>query len=177
MEFTPGAVGWPAPDRFAALLHDLHLAPTALTALPLARGVASSFPRFTPIGPVTADDLALARARSDALCATPGPPVLLHGDLHGDNLLDTGRGLVVLDPKVSLGEAEFDAVDYVLGAEDVEGRRDALLAASDLDPVRLDGWCRAMAPLVAVGAVRRGLPADHLLAYARSSPTDSSTRA
>ncbi|GAA4434549.1 hypothetical protein GCM10023148_40820 [Actinokineospora soli] len=95
--------------------------------------------------------------------------VLLHGDLHADNIL-VGARTVVIDPHGTLGEPEFDAVDYVLDGPGIDARRDALLSVSDLRPDRLDGWCRAVAAVVALGAVRRGKPTDELLDYARSAP-------
>jgi streptomycin 6-kinase len=43
------------------------------------------------------------------LCATQGPPVLLHGDLHHQNVvLDEHRGWLAIDPKGILGEAVYE---------------------------------------------------------------------
>ncbi|SDC48335.1 phosphotransferase [Actinokineospora iranica] len=173
LELIPGAVGWPTPTRFGALLHDLHTAvpaPEHLTHRDLRSATAEFLPRFPPTGPVTAQDMDRATHILADLLDTQGPPVLLHGDLHQENLLDAGdpRGLVVLDPKACLGDPEFDAVDYVLSAPDIPARRDALLATTTLDPDRLDRWCRAMAPLVAVSFFRRGLPLAPVLTYARA---------
>ncbi|OLR95168.1 aminoglycoside phosphotransferase family protein [Actinokineospora bangkokensis] len=173
MEHVDGTEGtWPEPAGFAALLRDLHGAvddPAAVARRHLRSKDYEDFPRFTPTGPVTAAHLARARERRVALLAREAPLVLLHGDLHAANLVDGGpdRGVVAIDPKAVLGEPEFDAVDYVLDAPGgrVEQRRDALLAASDLDPERLDGWCRATAAVIAVSRLRRGLPIDGLLAY------------
>lgn len=36
------------------------------------------------------------------------PQILLHGDLHTDNILLSGRGWVVIDPKGVVGESEFE---------------------------------------------------------------------
>ncbi|WP_026421474.1 hypothetical protein [Actinokineospora inagensis] len=72
---------------------------------------------------------------------------------------------MVIDPAGTLGDPEFDAVDYVLGAADVAARCADLAAITDLSAERLDGWCRAMAPLVAIGQQRLGRPIDHLVEY------------
>ena len=59
---------------------------------------------------VTSSDPRLARARSVAgdLLNRPVRPVLLHGDLHTENILDSGRGWLAIDPKGITGPREFD---------------------------------------------------------------------
>ncbi|PPK64170.1 phosphotransferase [Actinokineospora auranticolor] len=167
LEHIDGRVGWPTPDRFAALLRDLHSAvpdPTRHARRDLTTGSRELAERFPPTGPVTAAHLDRGWALMDELAATQRAHVLLHGDLHRDNLLDAGpRGLVVIDPKAILGEPEWDAIDYVLGADDIPARLTALLDESTLDPDRLEAWCRALAPPVAIGRHRTGNPIDHLL--------------
>jgi streptomycin 6-kinase len=59
----------------------------------------------------------LNRARRLALAlAADGPAELVHGDLHPANVLDGGqaRGLVAIDPRPSLGDPDWDAVDWVM---------------------------------------------------------------
>ena len=41
------------------------------------------------------------------------PQVLLHGDLHADNILSSKRGWLVIDPKGIIGEAEFEVGGYL----------------------------------------------------------------
>lgn len=171
LEHVDGEARWPSPAEFGALLADLHAAvpdPRAVARRDLRFWTTEFQARFPPTGPVTADDLAASRAACATLADTAGPHVLLHGDLHADNVI-AGTRVVVIDPKACLGEPEFDAADYVLAGPGIPARRDALLDATALRPDRLDGWCRALAPLVAVGAARRGLPTDELLAYARGA--------
>lgn len=169
MEHVDGEPGWPTdPAEFAALLADLHSA-EPLDRPDLRAGTAGFLSRARPDGPVTAADLAAASSACAAMAETVDRSVLLHGDLHADNVL-VGARTVVIDPHGTLGDPEFDAVDYVLDGPDIESRRDALLAVSDLRPERLDGWCRAVAAVVALGALRRGKPAEELLHYARSAP-------
>jgi streptomycin 6-kinase len=173
LEYVEGEQVWPGPAEFAALLADLHAAvpdPAPLARRRLRTWIGEFLDRCPPTGPVTTADLTRARARLTELAERADESVLLHGDLHQWNMV-VGERIVVVDPKACAGEPEFDAVDYVLADTGVEARRDALLAVSDLRPDRLDDWCRALAPVVAVLSLRRGdrpgLAAE-LVAYARS---------
>jgi len=103
---------------------------------------------------------ALDRCRR--LLATESTRVLLHGDLHLGNVLDAGprRQLVAVDPKVCIGDPCFDAVDYLLAAAGdapdhsaIATRCQALASAHGLHPDRLDAWCRALAPVIAVSLI------------------------
>jgi streptomycin 6-kinase len=49
------------------------------------------------------DDLPKARELRDRLLRHDGPEVLLHGDLHHDNILQHGEGWVAIDPKGVIG--------------------------------------------------------------------------
>jgi streptomycin 6-kinase len=120
-------------------------------------------------------DLDRGADRYRHLLATARTQRLLHGDLHLGNVLDGGpqRGLVAIDPKSCVGDPHFDAMDYALegaGNDGVDARCDALAAAAGLDPDRLYGWCRAIAPIVAINRI--GQPGkeqavDELLMLAR----------
>jgi streptomycin 6-kinase len=82
-----------------------------------------------------------------ALAGSQGERVLLHQDLHTDNVLAAAREpWLVIDPKPLLGEREFSAApivrDYVLGhsREHVVRRLDRLSSALGLDRERALGW-------------------------------------
>jgi streptomycin 6-kinase len=61
------------------------------------------------------------------LSATQGEQVLLHQDLHGDNVLAAEREpWLVIDPKPLVGEREFAVAPIVRDAELGEGKRDVL---------------------------------------------------
>jgi streptomycin 6-kinase len=82
-----------------------------------------------------------------ALSATQGELVLLHQDLHTDNVLAARREpWLVIDPKPLLGEREFNVApivrDYVLGHSraDVMRRLDRLTGELELDRDRARGW-------------------------------------
>jgi streptomycin 6-kinase len=68
----------------------------------------------------------------------------------------------VIDPRPSIGDPAFDAVDWVLAQatelhelEENITRLATLLPA--LDPGRLMDWCRATAAMIVVSRLNRGL--------------------
>ena len=82
-----------------------------------------------------------------ALVETQGEQVLLHQDLHTDNVLAAEReAWLVIDPKPLVGEREFNVApivrDYVLGhsRRAVLGRLDRLTSELGLDRERARGW-------------------------------------
>jgi len=81
------------------------------------------------------------------LAVTQGEQVLLHQDLHGDNVLSAEREpWLVIDPKPLVGEREFSVApivrDYELGhtRRDVLHRLDRLTSELGLDRERARGW-------------------------------------
>jgi streptomycin 6-kinase len=78
---------------------------------------------------------------------TQGPQVLLHQDLHGDNVLAAQREpWLAIDPKPLAGEREFGIAPIVRSRElghsraEVIGRFDRLTSELDLDRERARGW-------------------------------------
>src|SRR5262249_4707603 len=83
----------------------------------------------------------------DSLAPTQGEQVLLHQDLHADNVLAAQRETwLVIDPKPLAGEREFAIAPIVRGWElgdsrrDVDYRFDRLTAELGLDRERARGW-------------------------------------
>jgi streptomycin 6-kinase len=81
------------------------------------------------------------------LVPTQGEQVLLHQDLHGENVLASEREpWLVIDPKPLAGEREFSVAPIVRSSElghskrDVLYRLDRLCAELDLDRERAKGW-------------------------------------
>ncbi|WP_020659456.1 phosphotransferase [Amycolatopsis benzoatilytica] len=106
--------------------------------------------------------LAAGRALAEEL-AVGGPAALLHGDLHPANVLDAGpaRGAVAIDPRPCVGDPAFDAVDWaVLPIAEGGTVEDGIANLPRLDADRVRGWCVALAPLVAMGPLTRGGPAQ-----------------
>jgi streptomycin 6-kinase len=94
-----------------------------------------------------------------------GPKGLLHGDLHLSNILRAGpgRGLVAIDPRPSVGDLTFDAIDWTLdrvtSIAEIHERVERLSKlVPDLDPDRLWGWCQATAAALAIHQLRRRPP-------------------
>ncbi|SDW68196.1 streptomycin 6-kinase [Amycolatopsis xylanica] len=96
---------------------------------------------------------------------------LVHGDLHPGNVLWGADGIVAIDPRPSIGDPAMDAVDWALHPLLTGGSLDDGIAAlPSLDGDRVRDWCAALAVLLALSAIRRGLPAEYteaLLGVAR----------
>ena len=101
------------------------------------------------------------------LCRTQGPGVLLHGDLHHDNILfDRTRGWIAIDPKGVAGEREFEmamALKNPQGSEAFYSQPDVLVGRVDimarqlgLDRSRVLRWNFAQAMLSALWLVEDG---------------------
>jgi len=96
------------------------------------------------------------------LAADAPSPVLLHGDLHHDNILASGTGWRAIDPRGLSGDPAFEAAAVLRnppGSPLVARapRRIAILAeATGLDHRRIAGWGYAAAMLAAAWAVEDG---------------------
>jgi streptomycin 6-kinase len=91
-----------------------------------------------------------AREAIDSLAGTQGEQVLLHQDLHGDNVLAAEREpWLVIDPKPLAGEREFAVAPIVRSWELGEAKRDVLYrfdrltSELGLDRERARGWAIA----------------------------------
>ncbi|WP_406208148.1 phosphotransferase [Kitasatospora sp. NBC_01560] len=147
------------PAEVAPLLGALRSVPVDGLALgPLAERVDFLFDLTERRAPGIVPARARARARE---LATGGPVTLVHGDLHPGNVLDGPAGPVAIDPRPSLGDPDFDLVDWVL--DDVTDlpaldRRTAELCAlvPGADPDRVLAWCRTLAVIVAAPRAAAG---------------------
>ena len=110
----------------------------------------------------------------DELCASQGQRVLLHGDLHHDNILeDDQRGWLAIDPKGVVGEGAYETgamlrnpgPDAALYADPriIRRRCDQLAERLGYDPQRIIGWCFAQSVLSALWRVEDDL--DPTLAW------------
>ena len=83
-------------------------------------------------------------------------PVLLHGDLHSDNILSSRRGWLIIDPKGVVGEREFELgaflrnpyYDYPKGSDYKKVETDRILQFSEelgFDKKRILNWTFACA--------------------------------
>lgn len=105
-----------------------------------------------------------ARALRDELLKTMGTPVLLHGDLHHDNILAHGAEWKVIDPKGVIGEVDYEVGCFIRNpVQDlpshpdclriIMNRIDGFSCQLNLDPNRILKWCFVQSVLAAVWAL------------------------
>ena len=140
--------------------HRLHRArpnPPKLTPLPIW------FRELEPAASTHGGLLATAWETASALLAAPQDPVVLHGDLHHDNILDFGvEGWLAIDPQGLWGERGFDFANIFTNPDlsdpsrpvatqpGVFQRRVAVVSqAAGLEPRRLLQWILAWSGLSA----------------------------
>lgn len=116
-------------------------------------------------GPLPRAQVEEAEALFADLLASSAPPVLLHGDLHHDNILSAGRQpWLAIDPKGVVGEPAYEVGALLRNlwtdrhthqnlARLLERRAHRLAEELELDPARVRGWAVAQAVLSAVWGI------------------------
>lgn len=91
-------------------------------------------------------------ARAEARLLAPAPALLLHGDLHGGNILQDGDGWRAIDPKGLVGPPGYDAATFLneLPRASREGVLPLLAESLGMAAGELREWCLAQAMLSAV---------------------------
>lgn len=124
--------------------------------------------QFSGSGPIPNALFEQAATLYRDLEASMAAPVLLHGDLHHENILAATRGpWLAIDPKGLVGEPAYETgailrnpheqLRTLPDARPLLARRIALLAdALDLDHERIRGWGLAQAVLSAVWSLEDG---------------------
>lgn len=113
------------------------------------------------------DYLQKARELRDQLLNTSDPDVLLHGDLHHDNILQNGEGWLVIDPKGVIGEPAYEVAAFIrnpipelLTHADapniIQGRVTQFAEALELPSQRILDWCFVQAVLAQAWALEDG---------------------
>ena len=108
----------------------------------------------------------------DELIATSATPVLLHGDLHHDNIIKKGNDWVVIDPKGVIGEPAFEVAAFIRNpipqlltyddATSIIERRIAQFSERlKLPASRIRDWCFVQAVLAWVWAIEDGCDATY----------------
>lgn len=144
-----------ATAALVAAMRRLHVPPPPGCRLPPLAGYAASFADYLRTHPA---DWPLPRAAVerasrlfDELCASAPSPVLLHGDLHHDNLLRAEREpWLAIDPHGLVGDPGFDA-GPLLYNPDPDDRDEGVLA---LVPARIEQVADAL-----------GMPVDRVRAW------------
>jgi streptomycin 6-kinase len=116
---------------------------------------------------IPAQTLKKAREIRDQLLKTAGPDVLLHGDLHQDNMLQNGNGWVVIDPKGVVGEPAYEVAAFIrnpmpelMNHDDapniIHNRVTRFAQILELPSQRILDWCFVQAVLAWVWALEDG---------------------
>lgn len=120
-----------------------------------------------------------ARALRDRLLNNTTQPVLLHGDLHHDNILCAGNSWRVIDPKGVVGDPIFDKVGCLIREplaeflkqprwEDIVKRRVQQIAACGVaDPQIILEWTFVQGVMACCWCLEDGLPWDGFAAFIR----------
>lgn len=172
----------PTPETWSTLLWDLHGTTSSGVDDVLADRCEDMFERISArqsrpaVRPHVPDALwqqVVADCRE--LLRDDREDAVIHGDLHLGNVLRGGdRGLVVIDPKLCVGDRCFDMVDFVVADGDHEqmvDRARQLAALVDLDPGRLLAWSRVNAVVTAISWITWHGPSrrtETLLAFAQA---------
>jgi streptomycin 6-kinase len=107
----------------------------------------------------------LSLAAAEALLAEPQDVVVLHADMHHDNVLDFGpRGWLAIDPKRVIGERGFDYANLLCNPElptatdplRFQRQVDVVAQAAGLERRRLLQWVLAFAGLSAAWFLEDG---------------------
>ncbi len=148
----------------ARVMRSLWKPPPAAGSLPTVAGWAAGFGRLRArfdggTGPLPARLVEQAEAQFAALTGTAVVPVLLHGDLHHDNVLLGGETWLAIDPKGLIGEPAYETGALLRNPPGLHlrpdldrllARRLAVLSEElGFEPERLRAWAFAQAMLSA----------------------------
>lgn len=117
--------------------------------------------------PIHEQDLHKARTLRDNLLEDPKKNVLLHGDLHHDNILQHGSDWVVIDPKGVIGEPAYEVAAFIRNpipdllnhsdAKAIIARRITQFAEHLAIPSqRIHDWCFVQAVVAWIWALEDG---------------------
>lgn len=156
----------PTPQDWAALLEDLHSTRADSTTQHVVTDVLRQRceDMFRRIGERQATERVSGHISREtwgravreclALLETDREQVVIHGDLHLGNVLRSqDRGLVVIDPKLCVGDRCFDMVDFVVTAgtaDQMTARALELAPLVDVEPERLLRWSRVNAVVTGI---------------------------
>ena len=147
-----------------AKLHAVKKSPPA-DLIPLENWFADLWPFAAKEGGIWARSAAVAHE----LLAAPEDVVVLHGDIHHDNVLDFGaRGWLAIDPKRLIGERGFDYANIFCNPDRATATAPdrfqnclrVVVEESGLERTRLLKWILAWTGLSAAWFINDNLPAD-----------------
>lgn len=152
----------------AEALHAPRAGPPPQTLYPLDVWLRALTPAAATHGGVLTASLEAATT----MLADPREVVVLHGDLHHENVLDSGeRGWLVIDPKGVLGERTYEFATTIMNPDAETAFRPGRIArqaavvaaAARLEPRRVMRWLLAHAGVSAAWCMQDGFdPTDAL---------------
>ncbi|WP_020620753.1 aminoglycoside phosphotransferase family protein [Paenibacillus daejeonensis] len=159
-----------ATEVFCEVFRRLHRQPVAevadfQTMREWFRALARYRTHFGSAGPLPEHWIVRAEETLEDLLITTNEVVLLHGDLHHENMLQCGdHDWAVIDPKGIVGDIYFEVLQYLLNYVDRGGDCDTVLSRRvaiiserlSLDPKRIAQWGIARGVLDACWAVEDG---------------------
>ncbi|KEI34590.1 streptomycin 6-kinase [Francisella sp. W12-1067] len=113
------------------------------------------------------EHLQKARMLRDQLLQTSEADVLLHGDLHHDNILQNGENWLVIDPKGVIGESAYEVaafirnpipelLNHIDAPHIIHNRVSRFATILELPSQRILDWCFVQALLAWVWALEDG---------------------
>lgn len=122
--------------------------------------------------PIPEGYLKKAKKLRDQLLQTSEADVLLYGDLHHDNILQTANNWVVIDPKGVIGEPAYEVAAFIrnpipelLNHDDapniIQSRVTRFAAALELPERRIIDWCFVQAVLAWIWALEDDCDASY----------------
>lgn len=120
-----------------------------------------------------------ARVLRNQLLETSVPSVLLHGDLHHDNILQNSKEWIVIDPKGVIGEPAYEVAAFIRNpiSELLESEnavniiKNRISTFSDIlgfDTKRIQDWCFVQALLAWAWALEDGMDSDYFKRFTES---------
>jgi streptomycin 6-kinase len=124
--------------------------------------------------PIPDEYLQKARKLRDQLLQTAKPDVLLHGDLHHDNILQNGDEWLVIDPKGVVGELAYEVAAFIrnpipelLTHADapniIHNRVTRLAELLELPECRIIDWCFVEAVLSWIWNIQDNLDTEYFI--------------
>lgn len=160
-----------ATEALLGVMHALHATAPPDTGVPdlceLAGGFTRYLHRFPDGGPLPGEWVTTAARLFDDLCDSAPARVLLHGDLHHDNVLRAARRpWLAIDPHGHVGDPGFDLGTLLYNPDPGNAEPDVLAllpsrlaqltAGSGQPRDRVIGWCFVMAVLSEVWTCEDG---------------------
>lgn len=124
--------------------------------------------------PIPDEYLQKARKLRDQMLQTSETDVLLHGDLHHDNILQNGEDWLVIDPKGVIGEPAYEVAAFIrnpirelLTHADattiIHNRVIRFAELSELPPQRILDWCFVESVLSWIWNIQDNLDTEYFI--------------